>query len=113
MTKFTKWVLWNGTQLTLTCLWLFAGLEWAGNLVRFYLVVVLVLSLVFVLTAPKESKAFKEVQKEGRSVSKQLSITIDLITICLLASQGEFWFAAIALGVTGLESYVFDKTPTA
>lgn len=103
-TRALAWYATNGAELYLTYLWLFNDVQWARNLIMFWLV----FSLVNLLTAASITKIKNTVRKKGRSVPKELAYLCYGFGVALLAAHGEFLFAAIFLLSSSLEICIFD-----
>lgn len=105
--KITKALLWtttNAAEFYFIYLWLFNDIQWARNLIVFWLIFNLV--SMFIVTSSAES--VMKLRKKGRSVPKELAYLCYVLGVALLAAQGEFLFAAILVLSSLLEIGIFD-----
>jgi hypothetical protein len=105
--KALVWTTTNSLELYFIFLWLFNDIQWAGNLVKFWIsfaTIVLFLSLGI-----PEARA--ATYKKGRSVPKEVAYIAHIVAIALLASQGQFWFATLYTLSAMFELTIFDSPP--
>jgi hypothetical protein len=104
MKKALVWTATSSLELYLIFLWLFNDVQWAGNLVKFWVSFVTIV-LFLGLGIPD---SLKSVREKGRSVPKEFSYFVGTVTICLLASQGHFLFASFYTLSVLFECAIFD-----
>jgi hypothetical protein len=107
MKKALVWTATSSLELYFIFLWLFNDIQWAGNLVKFWVsfaTIVLFLSLCI-------PSSVKSLYKKGRYVPKEVSYFVSIVAIGLLASQGHFWFATIYTLSAFFEIAIYDSPP--
>jgi hypothetical protein len=105
--KALVWTTTRSLELYFIFLWLFNDIQWAGNLVKFWVsfaTIILFLSLCI----PEASAA---TYKKGRSVPKVVAYIANIVAIALLASQGQFWFASLYALSAMFELTIFESPP--
>lgn len=104
ITRFLVWLAATASEIYLIYLWLFNGIQWAENLIKFWLV----LGFISVFFGAFITEARLKVRKKGRSVPKELAYVGYILSIALLASQGNYLFATIATLAAVFEMIIFE-----
>ena len=107
MKKALVWTATSSLELYFIFLWLFNDIQWAGNLVKFWVSFTTI--ILFLSLCVPEARAVT--YKKGRSVPKEVSYIASIATIALLASQGQFWFASLYTLSALFEMTIFDSPP--
>ena len=89
----------------LTYAWLFQGVEWAGNILKFLTGLTFVLSVL--LCIPDVKKALCE---QGRSVPEWVSQLFGIVLCLTLASQGHYVMASVFIFNLVMKSAAFSKS---
>lgn len=104
ITRFLVWFAATASEIYFIYLWLFNDIQWAENLIKFWLV----FSFISVFFGAFITDAKLKVREKGRSVPKELAYVGYILSIALLASQGNFLFATIATLSAIFEMNIFD-----
>jgi len=107
MKKALVWTATSSLELYFIFLWLFNDIQWAGNLVKFWVSFATI--VLFLTLCNPEARVVT--YKKGRSVPKEVSYFVSIVAIGLLASQGKFWFASLYTLSAMFELTIFDTPP--
>ena len=102
--RIIAWAVFNVGQLWLAHSWLFNGNETSGNCLKF------LMGFSMISAVACFSKTFQaQCRKKGRSVPAWLSQLLDASLAMMLASQGHFVLASMAMAVAVAECIAFDS----
>lgn len=104
ITRFLVWLAPTALEIYFIYLWLFNDLQWAENLIKFWFV----FGFISVFFGAFITEARLKVREKGRSVPKELAYVGYILTIALLASQGNYLFATIATLSAMFEMAIFE-----
>ena len=98
-----KWIFFNLLFFIFGIFGLYFKVEWALNIFLFFLWVTVITGFMSFIPDVR-----KKIQERGRSVPEWMSITVDIILVCMLASVGRFVSATFWFIQISLEKYGFD-----
>lgn len=107
-----SWVLQNGAVVGLAWYGVVEGVEWAANILRFLIPLVIALYVLLLIGINADAAIKRKAKEAGPSVPGWLNLAYDLALALFLAAHGWFVYAGLVMVLWALSSALYAPLNT-